>query len=98
MPGPSVTDMSDVTPPPPPEPGAETLGSSTGADPALEKHPDDWVTGDDPMTESQKSYLDTLARQAGEEIRADLTKAEASEQIDRLRAKTGQSEQTGQSE
>ena len=37
------------------------------------------------MTEAQRSYLDTLARQAGEELPADLTKAEASQHIDRLR-------------
>ena len=36
------------------------------------------------MTESQKSYLDTLAKEAGEELPADLTKAEASKHIDRL--------------
>jgi hypothetical protein len=53
------------------------------------KDPDDWVTGDEPMTGAQRSYLDTLARQAGEEIPADLNKAEASEQIDRLRKETG---------
>ena len=63
----------------------ETLGG-TGPDAALEKDPEDWVSGDDPMTESQRSYLDTLARQAGEELPADLTKAEASQHIDRLRA------------
>ena len=37
------------------------------------------------MTEAQRSYLDTLARQAGEELPADLNKAEASQHIDRLR-------------
>ncbi|MGM7668591.1 DUF3072 domain-containing protein [Microbacterium sp. A93] len=64
----------------------ETIGATGEADdPALEKDPEDWVSGDDPMTEAQKSYLDTLARQAGEELPADLTKAEASEHIDRLR-------------
>ncbi|GAA1131744.1 DUF3072 domain-containing protein [Citricoccus alkalitolerans] len=64
----------------------ETIGATSEADdPALEKDPEDWVSGDDPMTEAQKSYLDTLARQAGEELPADLTKAEASEHIDRLR-------------
>ena len=69
----------------------ETLGASTprGND-ALEKDPSDWVSGDDPITPSQKSYLDTLARQAGEELPADLTKAEASQHIDRLRTQTGQ--------
>ena len=41
------------------------------------------------MTASQRSYLDTLAREAGEEIPADITNAEASEHIDRLQAKTG---------
>ena len=50
------------------------------------KDPSDWVTGDEPMTASQRSYLDTLAREAGEEISADLTKAEASEHIDRLQS------------
>ena len=38
------------------------------------------------MTGAQRSYLDTLARENGEEISADLTKAEASEHIDRLQA------------
>jgi hypothetical protein len=73
-----------------PEQG-ETLGAATpGADDALEKDPSDWVSGDDPITPSQKSYLDTLARQAGEELPADMTKAEASQHIDRLRNQTGQ--------
>ena len=53
------------------------------------KDPDSWVTGDEPMTGAQRSYLDTLAREAGEQLSPDLTKAEASEQIDRLQAKTG---------
>ena len=53
------------------------------------KDPSDWVTGDEPMTGAQRSYLETLARQAGEQLPADLTKAEASEHIDRLQAQTG---------
>ena len=58
--------------------------------PGLEKDPQDWVTGDEPMTGAQASYLETLARQAGEEAPAgDLTKAEASERIDALREKAG---------
>ena len=36
------------------------------------------------MTQAQKSYLDTLAREAGEELPATLSKAEASAHIDRL--------------
>jgi hypothetical protein len=31
-----------------------------------EKDPDDWVSGDGPMTGAQASYLKTLAEQAGE--------------------------------
>lgn len=68
--------------------GEETLGGSGGAGGA-EKDPSDWVTGDEPITASQRSYLDTLAREAGEELDANMTKAEASEHIDRLQAKTG---------
>jgi hypothetical protein len=62
---------------------APQSGSST------EKDPEDWVTGDEPMTGAQRSYLDTLAREAGEQLSPDLTKAEASEHIDRLQDKTG---------
>jgi hypothetical protein len=54
-----------------------------------EKNPEDWVTGDEPMTGPQRSYLETLGREAGEDVQADLTKAQASELIDRLQEKTG---------
>ena len=53
------------------------------------KDPTEWTTGDEPMTGAQESYLHTLARQAGEEVEDDLTKAEASMKIDELREKTG---------
>ena len=54
------------------------------------KNPDDWKTGDEPMTGAQRSYLETLATQAGEEANTgDLTKAEASKRIDELRKKAG---------
>nr|WP_197699494.1 DUF3072 domain-containing protein [Micromonospora chokoriensis] len=53
------------------------------------KDPDEWVTGDEPPTAAQESYLGTLAREANTEIPADLTKAEASKQIDELQARTG---------
>ncbi|MGB3829825.1 MAG: DUF3072 domain-containing protein [Ornithinimicrobium sp.] len=69
-----------------------TLGSPTPqTGNQLDKDPADWVSGDEPMTASQRSYLDTLASQAGEEISADLTKAQASEHIERLQA-AGESE------
>ncbi|HEX6750284.1 MAG TPA: DUF3072 domain-containing protein [Longimicrobium sp.] len=54
------------------------------------KDPDDWVTGDEPMTGAQRSYLHTLAEEAGEEVDdGGLTKAEASKMIDELQEKTG---------
>ena len=55
----------------------------------LEKDPSDWVTGDEPATGAQKSYLHTLARQAGEEVPDDITKADASVKIDELQEETG---------
>lgn len=52
------------------------------------KPTDQWVTGDEPMTGPQRSYLQTLAREANEEIPDDLTKAQASEMIDKLQGKS----------
>lgn len=53
------------------------------------KDPEEWVTGDEPMTGPQESYLGTLAREAGVDSPHDLTKAEASEKIEELQEKTG---------
>ena len=58
----------------------------------MQKDPDHWVTGDEPMTGAQRSYLHTLAEEAGETVDDRLTKAEASKQIDALQAKTGRGE------
>jgi hypothetical protein len=55
-----------------------------GSDAAAEKDSDQWVTGDEPMTGPQASYLETLAQRAGEEPPADLTKSQASRAIDDL--------------
>lgn len=54
-----------------------------------EKDPENWVTRDEPMTGPQRSYLETLSREAGEDVPTDLTKAQASKLIDRLQEKTG---------
>jgi hypothetical protein len=62
---------------------------STDDRPGLEKDPEDWVTGDEPMTGAQASYLGTLGRRTGENVPDDLTKAEASEKIDQLRERAG---------
>lgn len=54
-----------------------------------EKDPQDWTTGNEPMTGPQRSYLQTLSREAGETFDENLTKAEASKKIDELQNKTG---------
>ncbi|WP_409328656.1 DUF3072 domain-containing protein [Trujillonella humicola] len=66
-----------------------TVNSGQPGDPTAEKDPKDWVTGDEPATGAQKSYLTTLARQAGEEVPDDITKADASMKIDELQEETG---------
>jgi hypothetical protein len=53
------------------------------------KDPDEWVTGDEPMTGAQASYLKTLSEEAGEPFNGELTKADASKRIEELQAKTG---------
>jgi hypothetical protein len=58
-------------------------GSNTIKDPA------DWTTGDEPATGAQRSYLQTLAQEAHEDVPGDLSKADASIKIDELQEKTG---------
>lgn len=53
------------------------------------KDPEDWTTGDEPLTGAQESYLNTLAQEAGESVPPGLTKAEASRMIDELQQRTG---------
>jgi len=53
------------------------------------KDPDEWTTGDEPMTGAQRSYLRTLCQEANEEFDESLTKAEASKRIDALQERTG---------
>jgi hypothetical protein len=58
-------------------------GSNTIKDPA------DWTTGDEPATGAQRSYLQTLAQEAHEDVPDALSKADASIKIDELQEKTG---------
>jgi hypothetical protein len=55
----------------------------------IEKDPDEWVSGDEPMTGAQASYLKTLSEECDEAdaFASDLTKSEASKRIDALKAK-----------
>jgi hypothetical protein len=59
------------------------------------KNPDDWTTGDEPMTGAQRSYLKTLSEEAKEEFDENLSKAEASKRIDELQEKTGRGATAG---
>ena len=63
--------------------GGTVTGSNT------EKDPDEWKTGDEPMTGAQASYLKTLSDEAGEPFDTSLSKADASKRIDELQARTG---------
>jgi hypothetical protein len=65
------------------------VNSGQPGDPSAEKDPSDWVTGGEPATGAQKSYLHTLANQAGEEVPDDITKADASIKIEELQEETG---------
>ena len=51
----------------------------------LQRDPDEWKTGDEPMTDAQRSYLETLCNETGEDFDDSLSKAEASKRIDELR-------------
>jgi Protein of unknown function (DUF3072) len=56
--------------------------------PGLQRDPDDWKTGDEPMTDAQRSYLETLSRETGEPFDDRLSKADASKRIDELRERS----------
>jgi hypothetical protein len=51
---------------------------------AAAKDPERWVTGDEPATAAQLSYLQTLATESDAEVPAELSKADASRLIDQL--------------
>lgn len=59
---------------------------AAGEESSAAKDTAEWITGDEPMTGPQASYLATLAQQAGVEVPGGLTKAQASEKIDELQA------------
>ena len=73
--------MSDSTPSTP-TPATPTPASSP------EKPTEAWATGDEPITGPQQSYLETLAREAGEEVPEGLSKAQASDLIDQLQQRS----------
>jgi hypothetical protein len=70
--------MTDHNPKTDPAPNSNTI-----------KDPDDWTTGEEPMTGAQASYLKTLSEQTKTNFEEGLSKAEASKRIDALREKSG---------
>ena len=62
--------------------------ATDAAAPGLQRDPDEWKTGNEPMTPAQRSYLETLCRDTGEQLDEELTKAEASKRIDELRQRS----------
>ena len=54
-----------------------------------EKDPKDWVTGDEPMTGAQMSYLKTLSAEAKVDFDETITKGAASARIDELKTQLG---------
>jgi Protein of unknown function (DUF3072) len=66
-----------------------TVSSQSEETSNMIKDPDEWKTGDEEMTGAQRSYLQTLADEAGEDVDLNLTKAEASKRIEELQQKTG---------
>jgi len=66
-----------------------STGRTAGEGGGLNRNPDEWNTGNEPMTAAQKSYLQTLAQEANEEAPEELTKAEAAKKIVELQKKTG---------
>jgi hypothetical protein len=89
--GAESADPAADTSEPAASPGSGTSGRDTSdtVTPTPEKDPADWVTGDEPMTGPQQSYLSTLAQEAGREVPTGLNKAEASRLIDELQNETG---------
>ncbi len=55
----------------------------------MQKDPDEWTTGDEPMTGAQRSYLKTLCEEAKVPFDDKLTKAQASKRMDELQKVTG---------
>jgi hypothetical protein len=56
--------------------------------PGLQRDPEEWKTGDEPMTAAQRSYLETLCRETGEEFDDTLSTADASKPIGELRERS----------
>jgi hypothetical protein len=70
-------------------------GQSQPAESNTVKNPDEWKTGDEPMTGAQRSYLKTLSDEVNVPFDENLTKAEASKRIDQLKQRSGRLAENG---
>lgn len=70
------------------QPDQSTLNQTQQDESNTVKNPDEWKTGDEPMTGAQRSYLKTLSDEANVPFEENLTKAEASKRIDQLRQRS----------
>jgi hypothetical protein len=70
------------------QPHQSALDQTRQDDSNTVKNPDEWKTGDEPMTGAQRSYLKTLSDEAGVPFEENLTKAEASKRIDELKQRS----------
>ncbi len=86
--------MTSEQPNGPPDDASPPTDPATSTD--ASKPTDAWVTGDEPMTGAQRSYLKTLSEEAKEAFDDTLTKADASKRIDELQEKTGRGAHAGQ--
>jgi hypothetical protein len=80
-------------PPPPADAGAHPRNAGSSGNTV--KDPENWTTGDEPMTAAQRSYLQTLCEEAGEPMGEPLTKAQASVRIAELQQRTGRGRAQG---
>ena len=71
------------------EPTGPSSNDAASSSDAAIKDPDEWVSGDEPMTAAQRSYLHTLGREAGVAVDDPPTKRDAAKMIEELQQRTG---------
>lgn len=66
-----------------------TSESYTSVITIVERNPDDWITGTEPMSDAQKFYIKYLCDELGETFYGNLSKIQASKYINELNLRTG---------
>ena len=75
----------------------KNTNTNDNQDQGLQRDPDEWKTGDEPMTDAQASYLRTLSDDVGEDFDPNMSKADASRRIDELQQRSPRLEDQGSS-